>query len=332
MWLYDNGFSKNSMSSCKGIITKSLEFAVDKQYIAYSPAKDVKLPKVRKAPKIETRTKERDVIDKDMLEKIFDRFNVNTPYYVPMMIAYHCGLRLGEVYALTWDDIDLEKKTLEVNRQVQWMADSTRTAEDKKENNGKKKCNGYWYFSAPKYESYRTIQMDDTITELLKRTKLEQDAKRQSAKTLNQYLSVFVDSKLYHGGCKPKSPAPDNRIYLTELTDIKKFVKANLEAEELEKAGKTEIFFVNSRSDGSYITPRTMQHASSVIHHQLDFKEFDFHSFRHTHATELLEAGASIIYISERLGHCKIETTERYANHLTANMKNKGNEIMNNLH
>jgi len=55
-----------------------------------------------------------------------------------------------------------------------------------------------------------------------------------------------------------------------------------------------------------------MQHCSRVIHYDLSYKEFDYHSLRHTHATMLLEAGAYPIDIQERLGHANLDMTYRY--------------------
>ena len=75
-----------------------------------------------------------------------------------------------------------------------------------------------------------------------------------------------------------------------------------------------------------------MQHTSSVIHKQLNFPEFDFHSFRHTHATMLVEEGAPMIYVQYRLGHTKIETTEQvYTNHLTETLAEQGNNTLHNM-
>ena len=34
------------------------------------------------------------------------------------MIGFYTGLRISEAFALTWDDIDFEKRTLSVNKQV----------------------------------------------------------------------------------------------------------------------------------------------------------------------------------------------------------------------
>lgn len=52
-----------------------------------------------------------------------------------------------------------------------------------------------------------------------------------------------------------------------------------------------------------------MQHTSSVIHHQLVFPDFDIHSLKVTHATMLIENGAPVKHVQERLGHKKLEVT-----------------------
>jgi site-specific recombinase XerD len=43
------------------------------------------------------------------------------------------------------------------------------------------------------------------------------------------------------------------------------------------------------------------------------YKEFTFHSSRHTNAVLMLENGADIYTVSKRLGHKEIRTTEIYA-------------------
>ena len=47
--------------------------------------------------------------------------------------------------------------------------------------------------------------------------------------------------------------------------------------------------------------------------HYIDDPEFVLHTFRHTCATRLLEAGVDIYTVKEWLGHKTIETTLRYA-------------------
>ena len=53
----------------------------------------------------------------DEWQRIIDRFR-DTRYYIPLMIGFYTGLRISEAFALTWDDIDFEKRTLSVNKQI----------------------------------------------------------------------------------------------------------------------------------------------------------------------------------------------------------------------
>ncbi|HFM5418341.1 TPA: tyrosine-type recombinase/integrase, partial [Enterococcus faecium] len=56
-----------------------------------------------------------------------------------------------------------------------------------------------------------------------------------------------------------------------------------------------------------------------------------FHSLRHTHATLLLENGAKMKEISERLGHSRISITMDTYSHVTDKMRNETVDIMENL-
>nr|MBR9646340.1 tyrosine-type recombinase/integrase [Streptococcus sp. 11-4097] len=45
------------------------------------------------------------------------------------------------------------------------------------------------------------------------------------------------------------------------------------------------------------------------------------HGFRHTHAVHLLQSGANIKYVSERLGHSSIDMTANVYLHITKSME-----------
>lgn len=309
--MYDEGFSQNTISVCKGIITKSFDYAVDMQMIPYSPANGIKsLKKGGRPPKNPTRSDPHVYITQDKMHEIFARFPEGSANYVSLMLGYHCGLRLGEVFGLVWEDVDFENKLLKINRQVQWKSDSTRTKSEKLESNGSSSAgNGYWYFAEPKYQSYRIIDLDNEIIELLLREKAKRD--RAEPYYGQHYTRYYTEFPLLLTGEAPSTQPPLNPI------------KNN---------GKVEIHLINTREDGSYITARTMQHTASIIHHNLAFPEFDFHSLRHTHATMLSEQGAPMQYIQKRLGHKKEKVTaEVYTNHLTDAMKLQGNNILNSM-
>ena len=81
-------------------------------------------------------------------------------------------MRTGEVFALTWDDIDFENRTISVNKNVL----------KKNQNGGTKQrhlsgnSTTVWYIGSCKTQSsYRTIPIGDTLLNALKTYKKEQE-------------------------------------------------------------------------------------------------------------------------------------------------------------
>ena len=93
--LYNDGFSVNTVTSIKGLLTKSFNFAVDRNYIPASPAVNLVIPK-NKQPDRPTRFKQHIFLEKDQVDKIFERFPKGTSSFIPLKIAYHTGMRPGD--------------------------------------------------------------------------------------------------------------------------------------------------------------------------------------------------------------------------------------------
>ena len=232
----------------------------------------------------------------DTMARIFERFPEGSPSYIPMMIGYRCGLRIGEVYALTWEDIDLSHRKLTVSKQIQWKQ-LERTKEEKQRTNGSKHAeSGFWYFSAPKFDSNRTIDIDNQLANLLLRERNRQ-----------LRASSYYDSRYKH-----------------YYEDAHKRISEN--------PSDKEVDFVCRRENGEYINLRTMQYTTQIIHNQLHIPEYDFHSLRHTHATMLVEYGAPLKYVQKRLGHKKIDVTMNIYQHLTESLREQGNTVIENMY
>lgn len=98
------------------------------------------------------------------------------------------------------------------------------------------------------------------------------------------------------------------------------------------------IYFLNVRvEDGTYISPRTMQHVGRVIHGKeshFDMVDplWDFHMLRHTHASECIAAGMPPESVCKRLGHRKLETTYRYYVHETTSQRDKAKEVLEGMY
>lgn len=85
-------------------------------------------------------------------------------------------MRTGEVFALTWNDIDFENKTIRVTKNVYYK---------------RKNKKGRWYLGTTKTEnSSRTIYMCDTLCNLLKKYKTEQENNKKEYKENYKYYNL----------------------------------------------------------------------------------------------------------------------------------------------
>ncbi len=74
-----------------------------------------------------------------------------------------------------------------------------------------------------------------------------------------------------------------------------------------------------------------MQHCGRVIHYDMGYMKYDYHSLRHTHATILIENGAPIKDVQYRLGHKSVQVTLDIYSHVTAKMQSQTLDILNNM-
>ncbi|HIF1448939.1 TPA: tyrosine-type recombinase/integrase [Enterococcus faecium] len=130
----------------------------------------------------------------------------------------------------------------------------------------------------------------------------------------------------------PKTSSSNRTIFIgqTLLAILKKHKKQQLENRM--KYGKLYIDSnaVCTKEDGELVTPSVVKWNTRRISNALSLS-FNFHSLRHTHATLLLENGAKMKEISERLGHSRISITMDTYSHVTDKMRNETIDIMENL-
>ena len=306
--MYDRGYSVNTLSRTIGILSKSMNYAVDHNYLLFSPAVRLKIPKSR-VPRVPTRKVERDTIPPDVIKAIFSKFPETSPAHIPLRLGYECGLRIGEAYAIVWEDIDLDKQLLTINRQIQWQKDSSRSQEDKLAANGSAACgSGYWYFEYPKYGSLRTITLSDKLTELLRREKARQAHMREYYG--EHYIQYTAEHPLSYDGRAAVNAPPVNPV------------RAG--------GGGYPVNFICVRNNGTYITSRTMQYPSNIIRKEI-YERFSFHSLRHTHASTLYEAGLNERFIMERMGHKDDRVTRAVYIHLTDQTREQGRAAVNRI-
>lgn len=277
--MFQKGYSRNTLATIRGILSASLDYAVEPmRYIDKNPMVYVRLPSVRAKSQVPTREEPHVYITPEQMERVFQRFPEKTSPHIPLQFGYRCGLRIGEAFAVCWSDIDFDNKKLTISRQIQY--------------NSPRKL---WYFTEPKYESSRTIDLDNEMVALLLREKERQERARA-----------------YHGAEYRQQYESASRLINTE-------------------GDGTPVDLVAVREDGSLISPRVMLHTSEIIHKDLGFPEFDFHSLRHTHTSMMLAAGAPIKYVQYRLGHKRPDVTLRVYQHMTEVVEQNGQDVLDAL-
>lgn len=246
LWQITEKSVRDSLASC-GAASESLQksiYGVLNGILRHAAGRrHVTLPEIKR-PSMEARRKEAGTFTKSEQTKLLsalcadmDRFKLGA------LLCLFTGLRLGELCALKWADIDFVNKTLTVRRTVQRLY---------VENAGTKTA---LVETAPKSgNSKREIPLQDAIVTL---------------------LNDFRNAKEYvFGGDKP-------------------------------------------------LDPRTMQNHYKKILKEAGVDYKNFHTLRHTYATNCIEGGTDVKSLSEMLGHSSVKITLNYYVHPSMDVKRK---------
>ncbi len=115
-FLTEQGLSVGTIKIIHKIIRPTLQLACDDNVIAKNPADGCTKEYVDDMEKKYALTFEEE---KEFLDRIEMRPRMRR-YYPMYAIMLHTGLRISEAVGLTWNDIDMDKRILHVNHQIQY--------------------------------------------------------------------------------------------------------------------------------------------------------------------------------------------------------------------
>lgn len=292
---YSVAFLKNILKVLKGSFGYA---AYTAQLIPYNIAEPVKLPKSDvKEDKVK-------ILSKEQMEAVLERFKRSPYQYYPMLIGYYTGMRVGEVYGLTWDDINLEEGIIYVRHQCK--------SKEKDALQGRKPQKGEalnrWYIGDLKNKSsYRSIKIGTELISALTKYKAIQE---EAEKTYGEYYKkhYLKEEKLLNGRIESRI------ISKADVEGIPPYERAML---------------VCVKENGEFRGTTPMKYVDKIAKEELGFPDFHFHMLRHTHATVLVSSAdeLQIKDISERLGHSSYKTTMDIYVSNTEEMKIKSMEI-----
>ena len=110
--MFDGEYSDGTISTFVVNFKNMLNYAVDQKYLIANPHDRVVVKKRRNVKKVEAYSEEDQ---KKIVEYLKTRFE---PYHALFYVMISTGLREGEAAALTWDDVDIVKGTMSVDKTV----------------------------------------------------------------------------------------------------------------------------------------------------------------------------------------------------------------------
>ena len=108
------GLKRNTIKLLHNLIFSALELAVESDYIRKNPAKGV-MESIKPDAVEKTPLTEAEVVRLIGFCENSNSYSIHVPF---LTIAIGTCLRCGELAGLTWNDIDLKKRTINVNKQL----------------------------------------------------------------------------------------------------------------------------------------------------------------------------------------------------------------------
>ncbi len=288
--------SKGYMRQFSAVMQGAFRFAVfPKRLLTFNPMQYIKIRQKQESYELFNEDSEDGLtvptISYEQFKALTDYLKKkDNPALLPIQIAYYTGLRIGEVCALTWQDIDLKEQTITVRRSMRYNGARHKTEVDN-----------------TKRSKIRTVDFCDTLAAILKAAKTEQHKNRFRYGELysqNYYRQVQEKGRSYY-----------------ELYSLQR-------SEEVPEDYR-EIDFVCLRPDGCFESSSTVSIACRAASKKIPGLEgFHFHQLRHTFTSNLLSNGAAPKDVQELLGHADVSTTMNIYAHSTREAKRSSARLL----
>ena len=238
----DENYSTNTIKGIVSVLKQALRLAITLEFVDKEYCSNLKMPSSEEKEISVFTKKEQQVIESFCL-------NHKKRNYIGIVICLYTGIRLGELLALTWDDIDFNSNLLTINK-----------------------------------TSYSA----------------KVDGKTQ----------IIVD--------KPKTKKSNRVIPLpNQLVKLLKIIKKESNSK----------YVITTRNSGM-VGNRSYQRTFKFILKKVNVPYRNFHSLRHTFATNAIELGMDVKTLAEILGHTNAMITLNRYSHSLLNYKI---EMMNKL-
>lgn len=156
--MIQDGKKHSTMANLKSCLNIVFECALDDDIILKNPAKNLQIPQTEK--------KERTAIDRRQIDLFMNYVKNSERYaysYPAFVVLFNLGMRIGEMAALTWGDVNFKENIISINKTV---------------NRYRKKDYGYTVaVASPKSKtSIRNVVMNTVVRTTLLKLKMQNTA------------------------------------------------------------------------------------------------------------------------------------------------------------
>ncbi len=282
----EGGLSDKTLKNLYNMIHASLKQAYLNEMIKKNICEFVKVPKVyRKEMRVLSREEQNKLISVSRSHRLG----------IVVILDLFTGMRLGEILALRWNDIDFENKFISVKNTIKRL--TTHNA------NGTKT---EIILDTPKTDnSFRIIPLiDEMILELTNHKKSQNEEKKLSGSAYNNKGFLF---------CNEIGEPYDQKTFKNYYNKIL------LECGLIQSKPKT----IRDKIKKGFKTKPTPKGTTPNV---------TFHTLRHTFATRAIEQGMDILVLSKILGHSDPSTTLNKYGHALPNHKKDNMEKIRELY
>jgi integrase len=246
------GLSARTIRHAHRLLSKALREAMGNDLVVRNVAQTKKPPKVNDDEEVQ-------IVEEHQLKTLLVKL-AGRAMYPKAVLSLFAGLRRGELLALRWHHIDLERKVLQVREALE-----------------ETKAHGVQVKAPKSMAGHREITLPDIVVEALR------DHRRQQ-----------LEMRVSLGLGKP----PDDALLFPKL-------------------------------DSSPQSPRAFSKEWSDVAASIGMPEITFHALRHTHASQLIDAGVDIVTIAKRLGHSSPNITLKVYAHVFKQKDDKSSAAIN---
>lgn len=112
----DREHTRKCITNIRSLLSGIFSYAVEEEIITHNPILDVNFKQFTYKP---VQNQSDNVFKKDEVKKLLPYLrNINEPYSLAIQLAFCLFIRIGELKALTWENIDLENRSVYLNSQI----------------------------------------------------------------------------------------------------------------------------------------------------------------------------------------------------------------------